>query len=157
MLTRNQPVVESMNLGFVRKFVKQLSPLAQSVSNTASKTNSTIFRTSILSRDNFMFPKSERHMATVTQCTVCARSSLSPWRIKLEDTGGGKNFFQGICNFEFLKRIHAFIIYRSRNIMVNTSDINIVHNNILWLVKSFFLLFLYLTSAVPKLDSRDLV
>ena len=50
------------------RFIKQqLSPLAQSVSKTASKMNNTIFRTPILSKDNFMFPKSERHMATVTQ------------------------------------------------------------------------------------------
>lgn len=56
--------------------MKQLSPLAQSVSKTASKMNSTIFRTPILSKDNFMFPKPERHTATMTQGAY-----TNPWRI----------------------------------------------------------------------------
>lgn len=44
--------------------MKRLLPLAQSVSKNASKMNSTTFRTPILSKDNFMSPKSEKHMIT---------------------------------------------------------------------------------------------
>lgn len=62
---------------------KQLSPLAQSVSKKASKMNSAIFRVLMLSKDNFMSPKSERHAVTVTHAT-----HTNPWRIMLKDPEG---------------------------------------------------------------------
>lgn len=87
MLTRNQPVNLSFNelawpsnfktrdIGVKeRRFKKLLSPLAQSVSKMASKMKSTIFRMPILSKDNFMFPKSARHMVT-------QGINTNPWRI----------------------------------------------------------------------------
>lgn len=52
-----------------RTLAKLHSPLAQSVSKTASKTSNTIFRMLIVSKDNFMFPKNESHMETVRQDT----------------------------------------------------------------------------------------
>lgn len=71
-----------------RTFKKQLSPLAQSVSKKASKMNSTIFRVLMLSKDNFISPKSERHAVTVTHAI-----HTNPWGIMLKDLEGKKTLF----------------------------------------------------------------
>lgn len=71
-----------------RTLKKQLSPLAQSVSKKASKMNSTIFRALMLSKDNFMSPKSERHAVTVTHVI-----HTSPRRIMLKDLEGKKTLY----------------------------------------------------------------
>lgn len=67
--------------------MKPLSPLAQSVSIKASKMNSAVFTMLMLSKD-FMFPKSERHVATGTRDL---------------DTNPRKPRTKSLCEFEIIQ------------------------------------------------------
>lgn len=62
---------------YMSMYMKQPSPLTQSVSKTASKMNSTIFRMSILCKHKCIFSKSERHMDSLDTDTRKDQSTES--------------------------------------------------------------------------------
>lgn len=100
--------------------MKQLSPLAQLVSETASNMNNTIFRTPILSRDNFMAPKRERHMVTMTECTQQSKQNNEAIKGLKKNVAVQNNFTSydlKIRLYRPIKHNIMFIVLESNNMI----------------------------------------